>query len=214
MTINFRQISVDFEQKFAGTFVHVKTSSDKQPELFYLRGVLSVENSAPLLQLHNKEKGTIGLSYSTECEITFTFPQSGYFWHNKKDALLFRRLPARRWKRGCCAENSKIIDPYAVWTNKSYSIKEDILKEAFDPIFIPFGEAKELIATEKAFSVPLSRELALGASPSATHPEQVIWFMGKPIASVNGRYIRIRESQFHQEVLDFMQKANEYVQII
>jgi len=215
MAFNFRQIASDFDQKFTGTYVHVKTSPSATPELFYLKGIVSNDNGPPIITLLNQKKGSISLSYSTECEITFQFPQTGYFWHNEQEALLFRRMPARRWKRGVCAENSKIIVPYALWTRSlGVPITEKVLLEAFNPSYKSFTEAKDLLSSQKVISVPLSGQLALGASPSVKHPEPIIWFMAKPIASVHGRYIRMRESQFTQEIIDYMQKSGEYAEII
>ena len=90
MDINYRQIADDFRQRFLSTFVHIKFKEDMKPELFILRDVQDDEKE-PWLTFVNKKSGTVRLSYTTECEITFPFPQVGYFNHDDY-ATLFQRL--------------------------------------------------------------------------------------------------------------------------
>lgn len=212
MDINYRQIADDFRQRFLGTFVHIKFKADMKPELFILRDVQDGD-AEPWLTFVNKKSGTVKLSYTTECEITFPFPKVGYFNHDSY-AVLFQRLPARRYKRGICSENSVMEIPYKAFYPINVAINEETLTEAFNVSYAPLYNAVDALDKGEIASVALSNTLAIGLSPSTKVKEYVIWFLAKPIATYSRGIIRIRETQFTQEVVDYIKKSNSNAQVI
>ena len=214
MSVNFRQIAEDFSQKFAGTFVHVAFKPGEAPSLFQCTEVIRHSSSAPTLSLVNKAHGVVHLNYQTECEVTFPFPKCGYFWVDNTIAAIFQRRHGRQYRRGICSSTASITTPYARYYPLRFGINEDTLQSAFNPVYVTLDDAEKFIASAQSLSVPLSPYLALGASPSTRHNELIIWFLGKPIATYTNGIIRVREAQFHQEIVDFVKESGANAQIV
>jgi len=214
MAINYRQIGHDFAQKYEGTFVHVAFKPGDKPALFQCAGVASSENGPPMLTLVNKEHGTIKLNYQTECEVSFPFPNCGYFWAENRIAAIFQKKHSRQYRRGICSSTASISCPYAAFMPMRIPISEENLQSAFKPVFVQLDDAIGFIQMQLALSVPLSSHLAIGASPSDRVSDYIIWFLGKPVATFNNGVIRVREGQFMQEIVDYVKGSGANAQVV
>lgn len=195
--------------------MHVRVKPDDTPTLYHLLLVDGGGDGAPVLTLVNKRHGTIKLSYNTECEVTFPFPELGYFWYNNQVAVLFQRSNQRQWRRGICNGTAALVIPYHTYDRRlQLSFTEDVLTSAFNPIFVRFQDAVDLIQGKSALSVPLSSTLAIGASPDPDYHGLILWFYGKPVASLANGVIRMREAQFTQEILDYVRESGTNVTVV
>lgn len=214
--MNFQQISEDFRQKYEDTYVFVKYSPTKPKDLFYVSAVRHTSaTTPPQLTLVNKRVGEISLTYTTECDVEFTWPNPGYFWHDGKYAVLFSRTSARQYRRGICRSNCAMVFPYAEYgLFLRIPVDETTINEAFTPVFVPLEDAENFIKTGQAISVPLSASLALGASPANDTKGNILWCFGKPIGIYSGAKLHLLENQFRQEVEDYLRDTNTNAQII
>src|SRR5688572_17607554 len=111
MARNWNQIADDFQQKYVGTFCRYLSPLTKRKEVFMVSAVM-YNGDAPFdFTLYNPNKGEIMLTYDTDADIDFSYPETGYFQHGKF-AYFFRRRNARQWKKGICDGTVRIEWPY------------------------------------------------------------------------------------------------------
>lgn len=213
MPFNWQQVSADLRQKYEHTFVWVTTQSGEE-ELFFIERITE-NNAKPIMQLRNNSSGSIILNYDTSCTISFRFPDTGFFWH-EKEALIFQRFSARRYKKGIAADNSEIYGPYDSFSKaRVRNMTEEMLLSAFKPWFPSYLGAVKILEEQHAACVPLNRHIAIGLSPDRDLVgSHIIWAMEIPVAVVVENRVEIKEAHFKQEILDYFRGTGANVQTI
>lgn len=214
MAFDWRQLSADLKQRYEGTYVWVTFPKSKEESLFRVDQITAAVKE-PVLTMSNKEHGTISVNYDTSCELSFRFPDVGYSWFDGTIALYFRRLSARRWKRGVCGDNSQFATPYSDFYPLRAHVNEATLLTAFKPKFPSWEQALKVLSSGTVLSVPVSNRIALGLSPTSQITGNIMWFDMKPIAVVSDRdKIVLKESCFQQEVLDYLKRNSVNAQVV
>lgn len=215
MAFDWAQLTADLKQRYEGTYVFVSFPAEKKEDLFYVEKIESTRKE-PIIRLRNNEIGQISLNYDTGQELSFRFPEIGYSLFEGKVALYYRRLSARRWKRGVSADNSQIVSPYNFIAPLRTSVHEKTVRAAFEGKTLTWVNALIALGTNGALSIPLTRHLVLGLSPTRAIAGYVLWFDMKPIgtAAVDGSRILVREEPFRQEVLDYVKKGGLNAEVI
>lgn len=214
MPINAGQLTTDFKQKYEHTYIRVRFPDTQKKKVFYVDTITSGIIS-PHLILSNPDSGQIQLNYDTESDIFFDMPPVGYSLYDGKQAILFKKLSNRQWKRGVCIGNSTLFSPYNAWFSNPVGINTPCLESAYAGKLVSFQEAVSLIYAKKALSVPFSKTLCLGLSPTLSELP-LIWFYDTPIAELHseGTVVRLHEKHFEQELLDTFQKERVNVHIV
>lgn len=211
MAFSWQLLSADLRQRYEHTYVFV-TKSSGEDELFYMERITE-SDSKPTLHLRNNVSGTIVLNYDTSCDISFRFPETGFFQLGY-EALIFQRFSARRYKKGISSDNSEIYAPYDLFEKRKHAIDEDSINAAFQRKFPTFREAVGFLDSGKGICLPLSRYLAIGLSPHAGIQDKVVWYLETPIAAYRENRVEIKEQHFKQEVLDYFRGAMVNAEII
>ena len=212
--MDWDQLGKDFIQRYKDTFVRVAFNSESKYNVMLVEEV--AEN--PLaVTLVNKKLGRIILNYQTDAEFNFEYPEVGYF-NFRGMACIFYRLHLRQWKRGICQNTCRIINPYSEfgivgrWDNNPSTAK---LFAAFRPRrTVALSDALLKLDIGDFLSVPLTSKLAVGLSPSEKYKTPLLWYLDQVIGRVSvlksGKAkIILGESQFKQEVTDFLNKTFE-----
>ena len=215
MAINFQQLNTDFQQRYEGSYIRIRFPHTPNKVVFYVDKI-TLGTSYPLLHLINDTYGRIQLNYDSETDMFFKHPPTGYFWHQQKLALFYRKLSTRQWRRGVCANNSQITSDYSyIISIPTIGLTTECLDSAYKREIVTFSKAYKLIQTQQALSVPFSYKFSLGLNiTEKTTP--IIWFETTPIAEIynEGSVIMVHEKHFMQEVMDFVKKENINVSII
>lgn len=204
--MDWRQIGEDFRQKYEDTYCRYTSPLSGMKDVFHIAAVIPSAKEAPTLSLINSQHGELLLKYDTEAELDFTFPSVGYFSHKGK-AVLFSRKYERQWRKGLCISTAQLIFPYP---NRYWGCQwgEEAIKNAFrsSPVKTIKDAVNEL--TEGAYSVPISKTMALGVS----NCKDVwwLWYEATPIAVMRDDTIELKVPAFRQEVVDHCRRTGDY----
>jgi hypothetical protein len=210
MSVNWEQVGTDFKQKYEGCFCRYESPINAKKEVFQLIQVVVSGNKPPDLTLFNKRAGELFLTYSTEAELDFMFPEVGYFQHGK-EALLFGKRYERQWKKGINEGTARIDFPYndVFGGFAPREISCESLESAFLPqptISLSMGMAE--LTARKWVSVVLGKQWALGCGK--TPNVKWLWFDSEPVAEVEGNQIRCKVEPFNQEIKDYLRMTGEH----
>lgn len=209
MADNWAQIGEDFSQKYEGTFCRYVSPISKQKEVFTVVGVHSNRDKGPDIDLFNGRVGELSLSYATEAELDFSFPEVGMFQFEKK-AFRFARKFQRQWRKGVCDATADVRFPYAeIAPRFRPGLTEAVMEAAFkEQKITSISEAIRLLEDQHYVSVVLNRDLSLGLSEK--QGKFWLWYDCEPIAEVTDS-IKLHVPQFNQEVRDFIRDTRDYV---
>lgn len=213
MPYNWELITQDFKQKYEGTYCYIQLH--EKNELFYLEEVEARLDSAPYLRLTNNKFGNILVKYTTEQDIDFSFPNLGVFQYNNSVLILFRNY-LRQWKKGACNSTLNVIDPYAPFIYNPWStggrLKFEILENAFKPRkYVKLSEALKVLKNGTHLSIALSETFFIGLS-LLSDKSPILWYLENPIGVIENETIVLYESQFQQELEDFLNHSYERTQ--
>lgn len=206
--INWLQVGQDFQQKYEGTYCRYLSPITKQKEVFMLNMVEPLAKAPPDLTLYNDRCGELFLSYNTEAELDFSFPDIGYFQYGNR-AVLFSRNYERQWKKGMCRNTVHLSFPY---DDLLFFYPPDLsggsLEAAFQPrLIVTLDDADKKLSDGKTVSVALTKHFALGVGNKAT--ERWLWFDNEPVAELVGRKLAIKVPAFEQEIRDYLRTVGD-----
>lgn len=215
--IDLNALNQDIRQRFESTYVRLGSERTGKTQVFFLEKVVP-GTPYPTLQLKNDDVGSVQLKYDSNVRILLQPPESGYFFFREKYALVFQRWMGRQWKRTVCSGNSRIHCPYneiALGVGPQTRLSTELVSAAYAAERRTYQEAVDMLDKRLALSVPISQHLALGLNPVGVK-SHVLWFLQTPIAEVfaAASVIRMHETPFNQEVVDFCKKENLRAQII
>lgn len=101
----------DFQRRYQGTIVMVKLPPKEEFVPMLVSAIEYVGDCEASMTMSSNVLGKIRLNMANEYEMKFEFPECGVFQLHK-DAIVFRRLPKRQWRKGICSENSAVFPVY------------------------------------------------------------------------------------------------------
>lgn len=160
--MNINQIFEDFDRKYQGSYVQVAFEG-KQPELFRLMRIVYDSSKFPKLELSSDRLGTVLLNYNTSARILFKVPSATYLQQGNQ-AVFFRRMAERQWKRGVHHNNSTFNNPLSSFmlleSGSSSRFDFTNIRNAFNPTFYTLQEALTMLNKDYR-SVALSRNFCI-----------------------------------------------------
>lgn len=180
--MNVSQIFEDFDRKYQGSYVQV-TFEGKQPELFRLMRIVYDSTKFPKLELVSDKLGSVLLNYNTSARILFKVPSATYI-QNGKDAVFFRRMAERQWKRGVHHNNSTFNNPLgqfmlsSITSNSKFDFTN--VRSAFNPEFFSLEQALSMLKQDYR-SVALSRNFCIA---KARKDNLVLFYRLMPVGTV------------------------------
>lgn len=207
MAQNWEQIGRDLAQKYNNTYIRLKW--DGEWEVVYVREVLP--GKPPVLVLYNSKFGELQLNYNTNFELSFEFPQLGYFFHDKTACIIVRGYN-RQYRRGICEQTARLSSPYyKLGIYNSPELSEQSLISSFKKRdVLALDDAAHKIQENDSLSIPLTNELAVGLHP--TKDSFLLWYLNIPVAEYfpEIKVIHLREKVFAQELTDYFNEVRVY----
>lgn len=174
--MNNNEVLEDFRRRWNHTFVWLKMKSKSIESLAYIRDVEYDENKIGVIHLDSAEYGSITINLgSADHQLNFRFPQVGVFQH-KTQAVLFRRIAARQWRRGICGDNSFLRNTTAPLVGNQVSFDLATLASAFEHRTIPLPQALEGLSEHRARSVALRDNVSLSLSLDSSSDYLVLYW--------------------------------------
>jgi hypothetical protein len=201
------EVVQDFRRRYEGTFVFLNMEEKNIETLVNIRKVEDSSSKIGVLHLDSEEYGTITLNLGSEGHsLKFKYPPVGVFQH-KREALYFRRKPARQYRRGICGDNSLLLNTTRNFAGNFVAWSASEIKSAFDHTVFSVADAMKMLESNKARSVALRDNFSVSLSVFES-PDYVVWFWGIPVARCNpkGAITRIYEEVFARKLYEQFNK--------
>ncbi len=128
--------------------------------------------------------------------LQFRYPPVGVFQCGK-EAFIFRRRPARQYRRGICMDNSLLsnVTRFVVGNRAKWNMQE--ISAAFKHHTFTKSEALTLLGAGKVGSVALPENYALSLSVDMK-PDYLMFHWSNPIARIDasGKFTTVYESSY------------------
>lgn len=190
----------DFVQRYEKSYIWVSPPDNNEESLFYVDRVTADRTKIANLTLTSPEFGKIILNMGTAHTLKFKYPPVGVFQY-RQDAYMFRRNPAKQYRRGLCAGNSSIAAVYRDLTQAGdVDLSFDLLQSAYQAQSYSFADACRMLTSGKYRSVALKNQFSL-LLPITPIADYLLMFWETPIASINpvdGRVVTIYEPSFEK----------------
>jgi hypothetical protein len=180
------EIIQDFRRRWEGTFAWLYMDKLDEEILVYINRVEDSSDKVATIGVTNKKYGQLVLHLgSEEYELRFKYPPVGVFQHGD-DVLLFRRRPARQYRRGICADNSVIwnVTRNVVGNRARFDASE--VQSAFDHVTYGEAQALKLLESGSARGVAMRNNYSLLLSMDEGS-DYVLWHWDVPVARVNAK---------------------------
>lgn len=181
--MNDHEIIQDFRRRWEGTYVYLFMEKSNEEILVHVDRIEDNTDKVATLAVTSQRYGQLVLNFgSADHELRFKYPPVGVFQFGD-DSYLFRRRPARQFRRGICPDNSFIwnITKGVVGNRVRFAAAE--VQAAFDSKKFGLGQALKMlssgsrgVALENNFSITLSVD---------DIPEHILWHWTHPIARIN-----------------------------
>jgi len=166
----------DFRRRWEHSYVWLKMQQKSCETLVLVRQVERDERKVGVLHLESADYGAITINLgSPDHSLSFRYPQSGVFQHGAF-AAMFRRIPARQWKRGICTDNSYLDTTVRRVTGTRVALGLDSLKSAFEHKTYTKDEALEILNQRKARSVALRDNFSISLSPTVNKDHLLLFW--------------------------------------
>jgi len=199
--MNIEEIVNDFSRRYGDTYVLVQMPGEDEKNVFHVDRIIPDEDHGAVLQLSSNEFGSIKLNMSTGHSIFFEYPKVGSF-QNGKEAALFRRVPARQYRRGLCNGNAGFFRPTeSVMGLRALEWDWNIVNNAYKCEKYGLQEALKMLASGKYRSVALKDGFSVSLSLS-TGKDYLIFYCDLPVGRINPTTgeIVVTESSFASEI--------------
>jgi hypothetical protein len=197
--VNNAEIVSDFRRRWEGTYVWLFMEKQNEESLVFVEKVADNNDKVATITVNNRKYGGLVLNLgSEEYELRFKYPPVGVFQCGN-DSYLFRRRPARQYRRGICADNSLIWNVTRDVVGTRAPFNERSVSAAFEAKKHTLDEALKLLASGYR-SVALHNNLSLSLSMDDTS-NHVLWHWDVPIARVDkaGKPVVIYEKSYTVE---------------
>lgn len=186
----------DIHRYYRCTYVKFKEMGDR---LFYIRDV----NHS--IVRGTDEDGTefeLYLNHDDPYEVDYVLPHKSYFQYAKR-ACMLQRVPAKQYRRGLCAENTRLTAIGKTGNLVNIDIGFDVLKAFVTKQAFPSIKTV-LTMKNKPLSVALSPRFAFAPEPGLIIADQLT------VATVDKKQqkVTIHREIFRPEVLKFVNDLN------
>lgn len=178
------EIVADFRRRWEGTYAWLWMDKLNEEILVSINRVEDSSDKVATIGVTNKKYGQLVLNLgSEEHELRFKYPPVGVFQHGD-DVLLFRRRPARQYRRGICPDNSIIwnVTRNVVGNRARFDANE--VQSAFDHVTHSETQALKLLGSGQARGVALRNNYSLLLSMDEG-PDYVLYHWDVPVARMN-----------------------------
>lgn len=201
---DYAQIATDLNLRYSGTVVRYRQSSDLPWDTVVIADVVSARGALPQLVLKGLS-GTQVISYGTEGEFNFEFPDTGCFNYNGIGLAFFRR-PSRQNKRALCAATSVRSNHYTASRLTTVPVFDVFVANAmFNRVYTPKDTAIGLLNARNAYCVAVSSEFMLGLNTRKDR-SHLLFHRITPIAEISesGEVSSILHPAFEGKVYEYL----------
>jgi hypothetical protein len=193
-----QEIIADFRRRWEGTYAWLFMEQVNDETLVSIDRVEDNNDKMATLTVTSEKYGQMVLNFgSSDHELRFKYPPVGVFQFGD-DAYMFRRRPARQYRRGICPDNSLLWNvTRGVAGNRSrFDTKE--VQAAFDHKTYSEDEALKLLSTGKMKGVALHNNFSLTLPLEEGNPDYILWHWNYPVARIDkeGKIARVYEKQY------------------
>lgn len=198
----------EFSKKYRDTFLRIGEK----------KIVAYCANVEDKIYFTNSKFGEIILNQYTETTLDASFPEPGCF-NMDNQAFVFKRVPARQWKKAPCKSNCNIYDPFhhikanGISLGNYYRVlNEDILIHAFKQRnILSIKKALFILKKEEKRSIALTNDFILSTNilnNNYNKEKYILFFESFPIGFLENSTEHIKPSlklfnkEFNQEVYD------------
>lgn len=209
--MNDNEVLSDFRRRWEHTYVWLKMKHKAQETLVLVRQVEQDESKVGVLHLESADYGSITINLgSADHSLLFKYPKSGVFQHGP-NAALYRRRPARQWRRGICPDNSTLTSPTRELTGTRIGIELNSLISAFKFKTYSVREALEFLNTRRARSVALAGNFSICLSPTMTSTDYLVLFWDNVVARCDstGKITSVFEKVIEPELNGLFENGNK-----
>lgn len=195
--MNNQEVVQDFRRRWESSYAWLFMDKLREETLVYINRVEDNNDKVATITVASQKYGQLVLHLgSEEYELRFKYPPVGVFQHGE-DVYLFRRRPARQYRRGICPDNSVLwnITRNIVGNRARFDFGE--VQSAFNSVKYTEQEALMMLAKGRYKGVALANNYALTLSMD-TDKEHVLWHWEQPVARMNaqGEITRVIESAY------------------
>lgn len=192
-----QEIVADFRRRWEQSFAWLFMDKLSEETLVYINRVEDNNDKLATITVTSQKYGQLVLHLgSEEYELRFKYPPVGVFQHGE-DVFLFRRRPARQYRRGICTDNSILwnITRNVVGNRARFDAAE--VQAAFDHATFSEAQALKMLGNATKRGVALSNNYALTLSMDETK-DYVLWHWDVPVARINpkGEVTRVIEGAY------------------
>ena|SRR5579864_2936748 len=195
--MNNQEIVADFRRRWEGTYAWLFMEQVNDETLVHIDRVEDDSDKVATLTVTSGKYGQMVLNFgSSEHELRFKYPPVGVFQFGD-DVYMFRRRPARQYRRGICPDNSLLwnVTRGLVGNRARFDAKE--VQAAFE--HKTFSEAEALKMLAKGMKgVALSHNFAVTLPIEEGNPDYILWHWNYPVARMDkeGKITRVYEKQY------------------
>lgn len=193
--MNNNDVVHDFIRRWNRSFVFLKLKQKSEESLVYIREVEYDENKVGVIHLDSKEYGALTINLgSADHSLIFKYPKPGVFQHGTQ-ALCYRRIPARQWRRGICGDNSRISTVVGPLLGNAAGLSMATVADAFKHKTYSVEQALEALAKNRARSVALDENLSLALPISTDSTDYLVIFWDNLVGrcDANGHLTKVFE---------------------
>lgn len=195
--MNNQEVVADFRRRWEQSYAWLFMEKQNEEVLIFINRVEDNNDKvASIVCTSNKYGGLVLNLGSEEHELRFKYPPVGVFQCGD-DVFLFRRRPARQYRRGICADNSVLwnITRGIVGNRARFNATE--VQAAFDHVTYRESSALKLLNGGKFRGVALHNNYAMTLSMD-TSKDYILWHWDAPIARMNteGKVTQILEKSY------------------
>jgi hypothetical protein len=200
---NLAQAVAEWHKKFHGTYVWLN-----QKHILFV-----MESDTNFLYFIDKNGAQVKVKTTTENDVDVAFPTVGLFNH-EDSFLLFKRVPARQYKKAPCPGNSIIINPLG-FIKGERDIKDldfDILEAAFKARYCSFDVAIAGLNLKAIKGAALSSKWGVSIHPKGS--QHLLWYHEYPVAEIHEDKLHVKVPSFRQEISDFIRDNKIALEIV
>ena len=190
---NLAQAVAEWNKKYYSTYVRLN-----QKHILFVTG-----SDTNFLYFTDKNGAQVKVKTTTENNVDVAFPKVGLFNH-EDSFLLFKRVPARQYKKAPCPDNSIIINPlgFIKGERDTKGLDFDTLEAAFKARYCSFDMAIVGLNLKATKGAALSSKWGVSIHPKGT--QYLLWYHEYPVAEIHGDKLHVKVPSFKQEISDFI----------
>ena len=201
--MNNAEVVNDFRRRWENSYAWLFMDKLHEETLVYINRVEDNNDKLATITVTSQKYGQLVLHLgSEEYELRFKYPPVGVFQHGT-DVYLFRRRPARQYRRGICTDNSVLWNVTRNIVGNRARFDAEEVQSAFNHVTFSEKEALTMLAKGSHKGVALGNNYALTLSMDEAK-EHVLWHWDVPVArmNANGEITRVIETTYTESLAE------------